>query len=156
MVYYGDEAGMWGGDDPDDRKPMLWQEFSYADEVSHPFGKSRPADANSFNPELFDVYRTLIALRRAHPALSLGAWKTFVTDDRGQVFAFGRRYREEKVIVVLNNSLSPQACRFAPGGEYASANWKVVYGQGTPIVTKRLVRLTVPAKQGVVLVAGQP
>ena len=24
MVYYGDEAGMWGGDDPDCRKPMIW------------------------------------------------------------------------------------------------------------------------------------
>jgi len=23
MIYYGDEAGMWGGNDPDDRMPMV-------------------------------------------------------------------------------------------------------------------------------------
>jgi cyclomaltodextrinase len=155
MVYYGDEAGMWGGDDPDDRKPMLWEDLSYADEVSHPFGKPRPTDVNVFNRRLFEIYRMLIALRRTHPALSLGSWKTFVTDDRAQVFAFGRRYGEEKVIVVLNNSPSPQACRIVLGGDFASATWKVVYGQAMPIVGRRLVRLTVPEKQGIVLVADQ-
>ena len=29
MVYYGDEAGMWGADDPDERKPMVWPEYKY-------------------------------------------------------------------------------------------------------------------------------
>ena len=29
MVYYGDEAGMWGGDDPCDRWPMLWDDLQY-------------------------------------------------------------------------------------------------------------------------------
>lgn len=27
VIYYGDEAGMWGADDPCDRKPMLWGRF---------------------------------------------------------------------------------------------------------------------------------
>lgn len=26
-IYYGDEVGMWGADDPDCRKPMLWEDF---------------------------------------------------------------------------------------------------------------------------------
>ena len=33
MIYYGDEAGMWGGDDPDDRKPMVWPEMKYENET---------------------------------------------------------------------------------------------------------------------------
>ncbi|NOX18135.1 MAG: glycoside hydrolase family 13 protein, partial [Chlorobi bacterium] len=37
QVYYGDEAGMWGGDDPDDRKPMVWKELTYETETAHPF-----------------------------------------------------------------------------------------------------------------------
>ena len=28
-IYYGDEVGMVGADDPDCRKPMLWGEFVY-------------------------------------------------------------------------------------------------------------------------------
>jgi hypothetical protein len=27
LVYYGDEAGMWGADDPSNRKPMLWEDL---------------------------------------------------------------------------------------------------------------------------------
>ena len=35
FIYYGDEVGMWGADDPDCRKPMIWDEFIYDDEVTH-------------------------------------------------------------------------------------------------------------------------
>ena len=44
MIYYGDEAGMWGGDDPDCRKPMVWPDMKYEMEASHPFNKPRPKD----------------------------------------------------------------------------------------------------------------
>ena len=27
MIYYGDEVGMWGADDPSCRKPMLWDDL---------------------------------------------------------------------------------------------------------------------------------
>lgn len=156
MVYYGDEAGMWGGDDPDDRKPMLWDDFSFADEVSHPFGQARPADANSFNRELFETYRSLIALRRAHPALSLGSWRTLSTDDRAQMYAYGRRHGNDRVIVILNNSTSARPCRLALEGKFRSANWKVAYGHAVAGGTARMIRLMVPAKAGIVLVTGQP
>ena len=39
MLYYGTEAGMWGADDPDDRKPMLWADLSYDDECADPLGR---------------------------------------------------------------------------------------------------------------------
>jgi len=28
IIYYGDEAGMWGGHDPDDRMPMVWEDLN--------------------------------------------------------------------------------------------------------------------------------
>ena len=28
MIYYGDEVGMWGADDPHDRKPMIWDNLT--------------------------------------------------------------------------------------------------------------------------------
>ena len=33
MIYYGDEVGMWGADDPHDRKPMIWDDLVYDNEV---------------------------------------------------------------------------------------------------------------------------
>ena len=33
VIYYGEEVGMWGADDPTDRKPMVWDDLSYEDET---------------------------------------------------------------------------------------------------------------------------
>ena len=33
MIYYGDEVGMWGADDPHCRKPMIWDNLNYDNEV---------------------------------------------------------------------------------------------------------------------------
>ncbi len=35
-IYYGEEAGMWGADDPDERKPMVWPDLVYETECAHP------------------------------------------------------------------------------------------------------------------------
>ena len=31
-IWNGDEVGMWGADDPDERKPMVWSDLRYEDE----------------------------------------------------------------------------------------------------------------------------
>ncbi len=35
-IYYGDEAGMWGANDPCCRKPMVWDDLVYNDEIYLP------------------------------------------------------------------------------------------------------------------------
>lgn len=104
MIYYGDEAGMWGASDPDDRKPMLWPDMDYDDEISHPFGKKRPRDTNEFNRDLYNYYKRLIHIRGGQPALMLGDFKTIITDDEKDIYAFERSYNGDVVVVVLNNS----------------------------------------------------
>ena len=37
MVYYGDEVGMWGADDPTCRKPMLWEDLAPYDKPEENF-----------------------------------------------------------------------------------------------------------------------
>ena len=69
MVYYGDEVGMWGANDPDDRKPMIWDDIRYEDEVTNPDGSLRPADKVAVNRQLQQHYRLLIQLRQQLPAL---------------------------------------------------------------------------------------
>ncbi len=105
MVYYGDEAGMWGATDPDDRKPMLWADMKYQDEKSSPLpGKTRPDDKNRFNKDLFDFYSRLIHERESNPALSVGTYKTLVADNAKLVFAFERKYGNHTAIVGFNLS----------------------------------------------------
>ena len=105
MIYYGDEAGMWGGDDPDCRKPMVWPEMTYDPERTHPFGKPRPIDTVEFNQTLFDWYKKWIALRKANKTLSLGSvsFKAAGPD----VLLFERILDEDKIIVAANSSAKP-------------------------------------------------
>ena len=59
-IYYGDEAGLAGGKDPDDRR-------------TYPWGQE---DAS-----LLDFYRTLATIRHATPALRSGDWRTLNAPD---------------------------------------------------------------------------
>jgi cyclomaltodextrinase / maltogenic alpha-amylase / neopullulanase len=104
MVYYGEEAGMWGGDDPDERKPMLWPEMKFDPEVTHPLpGKTRPADPVVFDSTLYREYRSLMHLRTAEPALRRGLFTVLAVDDAGDRFAFERVKGKDRILVVVNN-----------------------------------------------------
>ncbi len=110
MVYYGDEAGMWGADDPDDRKPMLWPDMKYADEKVSPVpGQKRPDDRNVFNRDLFDYYKMLIHERVSNPALTVGSYKTLAADDYRNVFVFERKSGSHTAIVAFNLSDEKQS-----------------------------------------------
>lgn len=100
-IYYGDEAGMWGGDDPDCRKPMLWKEFKYDIEKSHPFGKPRKPDIVEFDDSLFNWYKKLAALRKEYKILSLGTVE-FSKLNKSQILIYKREYENKKIIVIGN------------------------------------------------------
>ena len=105
MIYYGDEVNMTGANDPDCRKPMLWDDIKYEDEAAFPAaGFSRPVEKNRTNKELLEYYKKLIKLRNNNIALRRGTYKTLMADDEKGVFAFLRKYGNESVIVVFNNS----------------------------------------------------
>ncbi|WP_298486095.1 glycoside hydrolase family 13 protein [uncultured Maribacter sp.] len=104
MIYYGDEVGMWGGNDPDCRKPMLWEDISYENEVFNADGSTHVPDKVEVNKDLLNHYKKLIHIRNDNPALQLGTYKTLHINDENEFFIFERAYKNEKVIVVINNS----------------------------------------------------
>ncbi len=104
MIYYGDEAGMWGGDDPDCRKPMVWPELVYQPETAHPAGKARPMDEVVFDRSLFDWYKSYIHLRRQNQALSTGSLEYFLVDNEQGILGFSRQLAGQKIYVLINNS----------------------------------------------------
>ncbi len=107
MIYYGTEAGMWGGDDPDCRKPMVWPDSTYESERSHPIpGKTRPVDEVRFDADLFAWYQKLIALRKSRPVLSDGSLDFFLHGPSQRLVGYKRRLDDDHLIIVLNHESS--------------------------------------------------
>lgn len=104
MIYYGDEVGMWGANDPDCRKPMIWSDINYENEVYNPDGSKRSPDKVMVNQSLFDHYQKLISIRKQYPALQLGEFTPQIVDDENDIFMFERAYQGQRIWVMINNS----------------------------------------------------
>lgn len=112
MIYYGDEAGMWGGNDPDCRKPMVWQNAVHDPEIHRPDQSQHTPQMVKFNTALHDFYRNLIRFRNAHSALQVGDFKSFVIDDEIGVYGYSRKAGADEVIVIFNNSTEKREVPF--------------------------------------------
>lgn len=88
-IYYGDEIGMEGGPDPDDRRAMPW-------------------DKRQWDTGLRDFYKKAIAARHKHASLRRGDFETVLTDDEHAVYGFQRRYKNERALVLFNRGIEPQ------------------------------------------------
>ncbi|MGA9117596.1 MAG: glycoside hydrolase family 13 protein [Bacteroidota bacterium] len=146
-VYYGDEAGMWGADDPDCRKPMLWADAAYTPEVSHPFGLERPADDNTFDADLFAYYAEAIRLRKSFPALRLGSVETVLADGRSNLLVYLRVLPSQRVLTALNPGDGAAACILT---EKALGGGRLirVFGEGSAEPAPGGVSVTIPGRSG--------
>lgn len=108
LIYYGDEAGMWGADDPDDRKPMLWDDLIYEDEDYTNLAKDYPADKVAFDRDLFNIYKKLFSARKYSKALKLGDFKVELANNEKDLFGYSRTFEDETVYVYFNRSPEQQ------------------------------------------------
>jgi cyclomaltodextrinase len=142
MIYYGDESGMWGSNDPDCRKPMVWADQKYNAETFNPDQSKHEADKVAFNADLFNWYKKFIGLRNQYKAIKLGSYTTIETNDTEKTYAFSRTLGKEEVIVIINRS--EKAVLFA-NPILKNGNYKEVF-------TKKVMKnLTVPPMSVVVL-----
>jgi glycosidase len=118
MFYYGVEAGIWGGDDPDCRKPMPWPDLEMALEKTDPIGRQRPEDDPNFDQELRGFFAEAIALHADNPAFKTADFAVLAADDDKNVFVYSRGTGDEQRVVALNRSTEPQTITFnGPGAE---------------------------------------
>lgn len=150
MVYYGDEAGMWGGDDPDCRKPMLWPEMDFDPEAAHPLGGNRPVDANAFSADMHAFYKEALTLRRNYSALRAGNLVTVITDDARDLYGFIRRLGEETILVILNNGPNEAPIRLRMTTLGTASRWSVIAGGGVPTIEGGNLVVTIPPVSGTV------
>lgn len=132
MIYYGDESGMWGSNDPDCRKPMVWADKKYNDELANPDQSKHEADKVEFNTDLFNWYKKFIGLRNQYKAIKLGDFTTIEANDTAKTYAFSRKLGSEEVIVIINRS--DKAVLFA-NPLLKKGNYKEVF---TKKVTKKV------------------
>lgn len=79
-IYYGDEAGVCGWTDPDNRR-------------TYPWGRE--------NKGLLEFHKYAVSLHREHKALRTGSFK--MLGGEGGVMAYSRFNREETIIIAINN-----------------------------------------------------
>jgi glycosidase len=105
MIYYGDEVGMWGADDPHDRKPMVWKDLKYDEEViakSSGFKKGYGKYKVEQNSDLLSFYKKMISIRNENKALKKGEMNFLYSNNEKNTFAFERVFEDEKCIVAFN------------------------------------------------------
>ncbi len=85
-IYYGDEIGMTGGQDPGCRKCMVWEEEKQ-------------------DRDLFNHVKKLISLRKTYPAFgNRGELRFIEANDETNHFIYTKTYENETIIFVINNS----------------------------------------------------
>ncbi len=96
LIYYGDEVGLPGGGDPDNRRFMQWSGYSAGQQL------------------VLDRVKKLTAIRAAHEATRRGTRSTLsVTDD---TMAYSMSGGGDTVYVVLNRSDAAQSVGGLPAG----------------------------------------
>jgi glycosidase len=96
MIWYGDEVGMYGADDPTNRKPMLWRDLE-------PYDRAE----DKVMLDVWQHYRRLLAIRNTYPALRTGLYRSWFVDDVQDVFGFLRVRGDDTIAVLLNNAFQP-------------------------------------------------
>ena len=137
LVYYGDEVGMEGGEDPDNRRCMEWNDARWDRDILH-------------------TYRTLIRARAERPWLAWGEHVDLVVDDTRRIYAYRRAARgtlesvygrsEDEIVVVLNTGTHPTDVSLPLQGV-----WRDILG-GTHYESAGQLRLRSGAGESVVLV----
>jgi len=136
-MYYGDEIGMHDvpipphqvqdpfeknvpglGRDPV-RTPMQWTGDKWADfslappwlPLADDFKKANVAVERDNGESLLTLYRRLIELRQAEPALAAGDYAALPSGD--EVMAYLRKAGERRLLIVLNFSAQPRSFNVA-------------------------------------------
>ena len=94
-IYYGDEAEMYGGKDPENRG-------------AYPWGRE--------NTELIDWYRLLGQIYRDHPVMAKG---NMIPLDFGDEMLAFLLEGDEKILVLINRNDNSQSYEYEFGGSYA-------------------------------------
>lgn len=111
IIYYGDEIGMTGAADPDNRRMMR-------------FGK----DLTEQEQQQLENISKLIKLRKTHSSLRRGDYLNIYADDNLLVFSRGDYY--ERLLIAINKSSRPVSQKIQLPAWLNSATFTRLFGEG--------------------------
>ena len=146
QLYAGDELGLFGGNDPDNRRDMPAWAWTAAGRAT-----AMPPEALPNAQRVFAYVQELIAIRRAHPALAVGDYVELWRPNGStttNVLAFGRAAGGEELVFVGNNGAAAATVTLKMHGRIADG---VTLGDllgGAPDVTTAngMLAVTLPAQ----------
>jgi glycosidase len=139
-IYYGDEIGMAGDGDPDNRRDFPGGWIGDANDAFTQAGRT------GGQQEIFSYVQSLLRLRRQHAALRSGQLWHLASDESSYVFV--RESDEERLVVAFNNTDQPRELRIPLGDTPAqgAAAIELVFGEAKAEVAGREIHITMPAQ----------
>lgn len=119
VIYYGDEIGMPGGNDPDNRRMMRFK------------------DLDEHEIQLKKTVEKLTHLRTSNMALMYGEFEPLLLSK--DVYAYCRTYFEDIVIVVMNKSRKPATAEFELPERFADIQLNSHFGHEADVSGKKIV-----------------
>jgi glycosidase len=139
-IYYGDEIGVPGGSDPDNRRDFPGGWIGDSNNAFTPSGRT-PGQQ-----EIFSFVQSLLRLRSEHPALRGGRLWHLASDDTSYVFL--RESEEERVVVAFNNSDQTRELRIPLTGTpvQEAAGVSRLFGEAKASLDRKEIQLTMPGQ----------
>jgi glycosidase len=140
QIYAGDEIGMQGGEDPDNRRDFPG---------GFPGDTQNAFTAKGRTPEQQDVFahvQSLLALRQKHSALRTG--KQWHIGWDGTYYAFVRESADEKLLVIYNNATQPRALEIPVDDTplESARQLEPIFGNSNAEVKQGKIQVSVPAQ----------
>lgn len=125
-IFYGDEIGLSGGIDPDNR-------WGFPEE-------------KEWNQDLLMFHKELIALRHQYPALRTGTYEVILADR--MIYGFKRIWEDSELLVVVNADIEAASVNL----EVEKTDYKLIYGEAKMIQGEdNKLTLNLPSRQGCIL-----
>jgi len=139
-MYYGDEIGMPGGRDPDNRRdfPGGWTE--------DPRNAFTKIGRTLEQEEVHAYVTTLLAVRAQHPALRRGKLWSLASDDT--TFVFMRESDEEKIVVAFHTGQGAReiAVPLQDSPAQLSTSATALFGMGQAELAGKTIKLRLPGQ----------
>ena len=139
-LYYGDEIGMPGGRDPDNRRDFPGGWIGDANDAFTQPGRTREQQ------EIFSYVQSLLKVRREHAALRGGQLWHLASDESSYVFA--REVEEERLVVAFNNADQPRELHIPLSDTPAqnAAEVSLLLGEAKAELAGSELRITMPSQ----------
>ena len=129
-IYYGDEIGMSGGNDPGSRGAFPWER------------------TDLWNERLLEAHRSLIALRKDHRVLRHGNYRRLPVENGSSLYAFAVEDEEERLLIAVN--VSDLGASATISGEEVGAEINTLWGSGGLRSTDGDLHIALRPRSGVV------